>query len=64
MVANDDPQRGISGTFVFTVKNIDVTEHGLYLNNERDYRHQVALNVRSRQAIRARCDSRPEPAHG
>jgi hypothetical protein len=43
--ANDDPQRGISGTFVFTVKNVDVTEHRLYLNSEHDYRHQVALNV-------------------
>ncbi|WP_421570626.1 hypothetical protein [Stenotrophomonas sp. PD6] len=43
--ANDDPQRGISGTFVFTVKNVDVTEHRLYLNSERDYRHQLALNV-------------------
>lgn len=43
--ANEDPQRGISGTFVFTVKNTDVTEHRLYLNSERDYRHQLALNV-------------------
>lgn len=43
--ANDDPQRGISGTFVFTVKNVDVTEHRLYLNSEYDYRHQIALNV-------------------
>ncbi len=43
--ANEDPQRGISGTFVFTVKNTDVNEHRLYLNSERDYRHQLALNV-------------------
>ncbi|WP_315388795.1 hypothetical protein [uncultured Stenotrophomonas sp.] len=42
---NEDPQRGISGTFVFTVKNTDVTEHRLYLNSEHDYRHQLALNV-------------------
>jgi hypothetical protein len=43
--ANEDPQRGISGTFVFTVKNTDVTEDRIYLNSERDYRHQLALNV-------------------
>jgi len=43
--ANEDPQRGISGTFVFTVKNTDVTEDRIYLNSERDYRHQLSLNV-------------------
>ncbi len=43
--ANEDPQRGISGTFVLTVKNTDVTEDRIYLNSERDYRHQPALNV-------------------
>lgn len=43
--ANDDPQHGINGTFVFTVKNTDITEHRIYLNSERDYRHQLALNV-------------------
>lgn len=43
--ANDDPQRGISGTFVFTVKNVDAEDDRLYLNSERDYRHQLALNV-------------------
>ena len=45
IAANEDPQRGISGTFVFTVKNTDITDHRLYLNSERDYRHQLALNV-------------------
>lgn len=45
IAANEDPQRGISGTFVFTVKNTDIAEDRLYLNSERDYRHQVALNV-------------------
>lgn len=43
--ANDDPQRGISGTFVFTVKNVNVEDDRLYLNSEHDYRHQLALNV-------------------
>ncbi|MEG2803220.1 hypothetical protein [Stenotrophomonas sp.] len=43
--ANDDPKRGISGTFVLTVQNVDQTEHRIYLNSERDYRHQVALSV-------------------
>lgn len=45
IAANEDPQRGISGTFVFTVRNTDVAENRLYLNSERDYRHQLALNV-------------------
>lgn len=45
IAANEDPQRGISGTFVFTVRNTDVTDNRLYLNSERDYRHQLALNV-------------------
>ncbi len=45
IAANEDPQRGISGTFVFTVKNTDVADDRLYLNSERDYRHQTALNV-------------------
>lgn len=43
--ANDDPQRGISGTFVLTVQNVDEAEHRIYLNSERDYRHQVALSI-------------------
>lgn len=43
--ANDDPERGISGTFVFTVRNVDVTGDRIYLNSERDYRHQTALSV-------------------
>lgn len=43
--ANDSPDRGISGTFVLTVQNVDQTEHRIYLNSERDYRHQLALSV-------------------
>ena len=43
--ANDDPRNGISGTFLVTVRNIDLTGHGLYLNSETDYRHQANLTV-------------------
>ena len=61
--ANDDPQRGISGTFVINVRAVDLTDHGLYLNSETDYRHQANLTVwlapGQADALRARLDNLP-----
>lgn len=61
--ANDDPRNGISGTFLVTVRNIDLTGHGLYLNSETDYRHQANLTVwlapDQADALRAQLDNLP-----
>ena len=61
--ANDDPRYGISGTFLVTVRNVDLTEHGLYLNSEADYRHQANLTVwlapGQADTLRAQLDNLP-----
>lgn len=61
--ANDDPRNGVSGTFLVTVRNVDLTDHGLYLNSEADYRHQTSLTVwlapSQADALRAQLDNLP-----
>ncbi len=44
--ANDNPRRGISGTFAMLVQATAITDEGIFLNSERDYRHPLALTVR------------------
>ncbi len=51
--ANDDPGGGISGTFMLTVQAIGGDEGSIFLNSERDYRHQTNLTLVADNALRA-----------
>lgn len=43
--AQDDPARGITGTFALKVQAIG-SDHGIvYLNSERDYRHPLNISL-------------------
>lgn len=50
--ANDDPHRGIRGSFVVTVQAVGEDERRIYLNTERDYRHQLNLTIALDRSLR------------
>lgn len=56
--ANDDPQHGVRGHFVLTIKAIGADEEWTYLNSERDYRDQRCLTIRVPNAILPRLERR------
>ncbi|MGE6332828.1 hypothetical protein [Stenotrophomonas sp. NPDC077659] len=43
--AQDDPARGITGTFALKVQAIGSDQRMLYLSSERDYRHPLNISL-------------------
>ncbi|WMJ69882.1 hypothetical protein [Stenotrophomonas sp. 24(2023)] len=50
--AQDDPRRGITGTFAVTVQAVGQGDGHIYLNSERDYRHPLNVTVVLDAALR------------
>jgi len=49
--ANEDPQHGVRGHFVMTVKAIGGEHEWVFLNSERDYRDQRNLTIKMRKSL-------------
>ncbi len=50
--AQDDPARGISGTFALSVQAVGSEGGRIYLNSERDYRHPLNITLSMDAALR------------
>jgi len=50
--AQDDPARGISGTFAMSVQAVGSDGGRIYLNSERDYRHPLNITLSMDAALR------------
>ncbi|WP_369040195.1 hypothetical protein [Stenotrophomonas maltophilia] len=50
--AQDDPARGISGTFALAVQAVGSDKGRIYLNSERDYRHPLNITLNLDAALR------------
>ncbi len=50
--AQDDPARGISGTFAMSVQAVGSDDGRIYLNSERDYRHPLNITLSMDAALR------------